>query len=103
MQQRSLRRQISLRAAGAAAVPPVLRENIAYGLPGATDEQVVVLPAGLTRWTSSVAARRFRHAGRRARDQAVGGQRRRIAITGAILKDAHILVLDGRPVPWTAR
>jgi ATP-binding cassette subfamily B protein len=72
-----------------------LRENIAYGLPGATDDQVVdaarrayaldfieSLPDG---FDTLVGERGIKLS---------GGQRQRIAIARAILKDAHILVLD---------
>ncbi len=72
-----------------------LRENIAYGLPHATDEQITAaaqkayanefidrLPDGLD---TTVGERGVKLS---------GGQRQRIAIARAILKDAPILVLD---------
>jgi ABC-type multidrug transport system fused ATPase/permease subunit len=72
-----------------------LRENIAYGLPGATAEQVVdaarrayaldfieSLPDG---FETLVGERGIKLS---------GGQRQRIAIARAILKNARILVLD---------
>lgn len=72
-----------------------LRENIAYGLPNATDEQITAaaqkayasefidrLPDGLA---TTVGERGVKLS---------GGQRQRIAIARAILKDAPILVLD---------
>ena len=93
--QRSLRMQISYVPQEPLLFHRSLRENIAYGLPGATDSQVVdaaarahtldfiqTLPDG---FETTVGERGVKLS---------GGQRQRIAIARAILKDARILVLD---------
>ncbi len=93
--QRSLRMQISYVPQEPLLFHRSLRENIAYGLPGATDSQVVdaaarahaldfiqALPDG---FETTVGERGVKLS---------GGQRQRIAIARAILKDARILVLD---------
>jgi ATP-binding cassette subfamily B protein len=93
--QRSLRQQISYVPQEPLLFHRSLRENIAYGLPGATDAQVrhaaerayaldfiESLPEG---FDTLVGERGIKLS---------GGQRQRIAIARAILKDARILVLD---------
>ena len=67
----SLRRQISYVPQEPLLFHRSLRENIAYGLPGPPTSRSSMLPPGLRPGIHRVAARRFRHAGRRARDQAV--------------------------------
>ncbi len=72
-----------------------LRENIRYGRPGATDDEI---------WAAAIAARcdEFISAMPHGLDTVVGdrgtklsgGQRQRIAIARAFLKDAPILLLD---------
>jgi ATP-binding cassette subfamily B multidrug efflux pump len=98
--QESLRAQISVVTQDTSLLHRSIRENIRYGRPDATDEEIV-------------AAARLAHAdefiqdledwrGRRGYDAHVGergvklsgGQRQRIAIARVILKDAPILVLD---------
>jgi ATP-binding cassette subfamily B multidrug efflux pump len=98
--QESLRAQISMVTQDTSLLHRSIRDNIRYGCPGATEEEVI-------------AAAKLAHAhefildledwrGRRGYDAHVGergvklsgGQRQRIAIARVILKDAPILVLD---------
>ena len=98
--QESLRAQISVVTQDTSLLHRSIRENIRYGRPDATDDEIV-------------AAARLAHAdefilnledwrGRRGYDAHVGergvklsgGQRQRVAIARVILKDAPILVLD---------
>jgi ATP-binding cassette subfamily B multidrug efflux pump len=98
--QESLRSQISMVTQDTSLLHRSIRDNIRYGCPGASDDDVV-------------AAAKLAHAhefileledwrGRRGYDAHVGergvklsgGQRQRIAIARVILKDAPILVLD---------
>ena len=100
MTQESLRAQISMVTQDTSLLHRSIRDNIRYGTPHATDEQVI-------------AAARLAHAdefigqledwrGRRGYDAHVGergvklsgGQRQRVAIARVILKNAPILVLD---------
>jgi ATP-binding cassette subfamily B protein len=93
--QASLRRAIAYVPQEPLLFHRSLRDNIAYGLPDATQEQV--------RWAAAKAqALQFIEALPQGFDTAVGergvklsgGQRQRIAIARAILKDARILMLD---------
>jgi ATP-binding cassette subfamily B multidrug efflux pump len=98
--QESLRTQISVVTQDTSLLHRSIRDNIRYGLPSATDAQIV-------------AAAKLAHAhdfivdledwkGRRGYDAQVGergvklsgGQRQRVAIARVILKNAPILVLD---------
>lgn len=90
-----LRSRIGVVFQDAALFSGTIRENIAYGCPGATDEQV---RAAAARANADRFIERFEH----GYDQVIGerglklsgGQRQRIAVARAILKDAPILVLD---------
>ena len=95
VQQRSLRRQISYVPQEPLLFHRSLRENIAYGLPGATDEQVVdaARRAYALEFIESLPDGFDTLVGERG-IKLSGGQRQRIASARAILKDAHILVLD---------
>jgi ATP-binding cassette subfamily B multidrug efflux pump len=100
MTQESLRAQISMVTQDTSLLHRSIRDNIRYGRPDATEEEIV-------------AAARLAHAeefildlsdwrGRRGLDAHVGergvklsgGQRQRVAIARVILKNAPILVLD---------
>jgi ATP-binding cassette subfamily B multidrug efflux pump len=98
--QESLRTQISVVTQDTSLLHRSIRDNIRYGLPSATDAQIVAAAklahadefiAGLEDWK-----------GRRGYDAQVGergvklsgGQRQRVAIARVILKNAPILVLD---------
>jgi ATP-binding cassette, subfamily B, bacterial len=91
----SLREQISLVLQDSLLFNGSIRENIAFGCPGASDEQIVAaavtanadefiqrLPEG---YETTVAERGTTLS---------GGQKQRIAIARAILRDAPILLLD---------
>ncbi len=94
--QRSLRQQISYVPQEPLLFHRSLRENIAYGLPGATEQQIRhAAERAYAYWTSSSRCRTAsRHWSVSAGVKLSGGQRQRIAIARAILKDARILVLD---------
>lgn len=91
----SLRRSIALVDQHITLFPTTILENIRYGRPSATDEEVVeaaavaeaasfveLLPKG---WATLVGEGGHRLS---------GGQRQRVAIARAVLKDAPLLVLD---------
>lgn len=95
LSKKSLRSQISIVLQDTLLFSTTIRENIAYGRPGATDEQIEeaarraqawdfiqALPQG---WNSPV--------GERGAQLSVG-QRQRLGIARAFLKDAPILLLD---------
>ncbi len=98
--QESLRRQIGMVTQETAMFNRSARDNIRYGRPDATDDEVM-------RAAEKAEAHDFilelqDHMGRRGYDAHLGergvklsgGQRQRIALARAILKDAPILVLD---------
>jgi ATP-binding cassette subfamily B protein len=95
VRQRSLRRQISYVPQEPLLFHRSLRENIAYGLPGATAEQVIdaARRAYALEFIESLPNGFDTLVGERG-VKLSGGQRQRIAIARAILKDARILVLD---------
>ena len=72
-----------------------LRENIAYGMPGATEEQIyeAARKAHAAEFIEKLPKGYDTEVGERG-VKLSGGQRQRIAIARAILKDAPILVLD---------
>lgn len=72
-----------------------IRENIAYGKPGATDEEVraAAVKANAAEFIEKLPLGYSTLVGERG-VKLSGGQRQRIAIARAILKDAPILVLD---------
>ena len=93
--QRSLRQQISYVPQEPLLFHRSLRENIAYGLPGATEDQIrhAAERAYALDFIESLPDGFETLVGERG-VKLSGGQRQRIAIARAILKDARILVLD---------
>ena len=98
--QESLRRQIGMVTQDTSLLHRSIRENILYGAPGASDEEVW---AAIERADAGDFIKTLVDAdGRRGLDAQVGergvklsgGQRQRIAIARIFLKDAPILVLD---------
>ena len=93
--QQSLRRQIAYVPQEALLFHRSIRENIAYGRPDATDEEILLA-------AEQANAREFIDRLPQGLDTMVGergvklsgGQRQRVAIARAILADAPILVLD---------
>ncbi|MFZ1921560.1 MAG: ABC transporter ATP-binding protein [Xanthobacteraceae bacterium] len=98
--QESLRSQISVVTQDTSLLHRSIRDNIRYGRPGASDEEVK-RAATLAQADEFIPALEDMH-GRRGFDAHVGergvklsgGQRQRIAIARVILKDAPILVFD---------
>jgi ATP-binding cassette subfamily B multidrug efflux pump len=98
--QDSLRRQIAVVTQDTSLLHRSIRENIAYGKPGATDAEIE--RAARMAHAHDFVMELEDHRGRRGYDAHVGergvklsgGQRQRIAIARVILKDAPILVLD---------
>lgn len=98
--QDGLRGQISMVTQETAMFNRSARENIRYGTPGATDEQV---EAAATRAAAADFIPHLRdfkgregfdaHLGERG-VKLSGGQRQRVALARAILKDAPVLILD---------
>ncbi|MDX5433714.1 MAG: ABC transporter ATP-binding protein/permease [Halomonas sp.] len=97
--QESLRRQIGMVTQDTSLLHRSVRDNIRYGSPEATDEQVL---EAVRRAHAEFIFDLVDHKGRRGLDAHVGergvklsgGQRQRIAIARVLLKDAPILVLD---------
>lgn len=90
-----VRRRIGVVFQDASLFSGTIRENIAYGHPGATDEQV---REAARRANASMFIERFNDGydtliGERGLKLS-GGQRQRIAVARAMLKDAPILILD---------
>ena len=98
--QDSLRARIGVVTQDTSLLHRSIRDNIAYGRPGATDRDIVA--AARLAHADRFIADLEDHKGRRGYDAQVGergvklsgGQRQRIAIARVILKDAPILVLD---------
>jgi ABC-type multidrug transport system fused ATPase/permease subunit len=93
--QESLRRSIALIPQDTTLFPRSLLENIRYGRPGATDEEVALAArrAHAHEFIAELENGYKTMVGERG-IKLSGGQRQRIAIARAILKDAPILLLD---------
>ncbi|WP_366656828.1 ABC transporter ATP-binding protein [Fodinicurvata sp. EGI_FJ10296] len=98
--QESLRRQIGMVTQDTALLHRSIRDNIAYGRPDATDDQIMqaVRRAHADDFINDLVDTQSRtgldaHAGERG-VKLSGGQRQRIAIARVLLKDAPILILD---------
>ena len=98
--QESLRRQIGMVTQETAMFNRSARENILYGRPDASEEDVVAAAQKAEAHDFILELQDFRdrtgyeaHLGERG-VKLSGGQRQRIALARAILKDAPILVLD---------
>ena len=92
---RDLRASVGVVFQDASLFSGTIRENIAYGNPAATDEQII---AAAKRANADGFIRRFADGydskiGERGL-RLSGGQKQRIAVARAILKDAPLLVLD---------
>ena len=98
--QESLRRQIGMVTQETAMFNRSARENILYGQPDATEEEMIA--AARRAEAHDFILQLEDHKGRTGYDAHLGergvklsgGQRQRIALARAILKDAPILVLD---------
>jgi ATP-binding cassette subfamily B protein len=98
--QESLRRQIGMVTQETAMFNRTARENILYGRPDATEEEMIAAAKKAEAHDFIMAMED--HRGNRGYDAYLGergvklsgGQRQRIALARAILKDAPILVLD---------
>jgi ATP-binding cassette subfamily B multidrug efflux pump len=98
--QTSLRKQISMVSQDTSLLHRSIRENVKYGAPNTTDEQVwaAIRRADADRFISEIADSH----GRKGLDALVGergvnlsgGQRQRIAIARVFLQNAPILILD---------
>ncbi len=94
-QLQSLREQVSLVLQDSLLFSGTVRENIAFGRPDATDEEIV---AAATAAKADEFIRKMpegyrSHVSERATSLS-GGQKQRIAIARAILRDAPLLILD---------
>src|SRR5882762_9524519 len=94
-QVQSLREQISLVLQDSLLFSGTVRENIAFGRPHATDEEVVAaaLQANADEFIQRLPQGYDTPIAERGATLS-GGQKQRIAITRAILRDAPILILD---------
>ena len=98
--QTSLRAQVGMVTQDTSLLHRSVRENLVYGRPGATDEQM--LDAAQRAEAHGFVGNLIDPKGRRGYDAYVGergvklsgGQRQRIAIARVMLKDAPILLLD---------
>ncbi|NQU53284.1 MAG: ATP-binding cassette domain-containing protein, partial [Bacteroidetes bacterium] len=91
----TLRSQIALVPQDIFLFGGTIRENIAYGKPDATDEEILdaAAKANALEFIDRFSERLDTVVGERG-TQLSGGQRQRVAIARAILKDPKILILD---------
>jgi len=98
--QESLRQQIGMVTQDTSLLHRTVRENIAYGRPDATDEQIITAAKQAQAW--DFIKDLYDDKGNKGLDTQVGergvklsgGQRQRIAISRVMLKNAPILLLD---------
>ncbi|OJG00484.1 multidrug ABC transporter ATP-binding protein [Rhizobium sp. 58] len=98
--QDSLRGQIGVVTQDTSLLHRSIRDNIAYGHPGASDAEIIAASKRANAW--DFIERLEDNQGRKGLDAQVGergvklsgGQRQRIAIARVFLKDAPILILD---------
>jgi len=98
--QESLRAQIGVVTQDTSLLHRSIRDNIAYGRPGATDDEIraAIAKAAASDFVDALEDAKGRlgldaHVGERG-VKLSGGQRQRIAIARIFLKDAPILILD---------
>lgn len=93
--QESLRRNISFVPQESTLFHRTLRENIAYGMPDATQEEIIeaAKKAHCHEFISKLPGGYETYVGERG-VKLSGGERQRVAIARAILKNAPILILD---------
>ena len=91
----SLRSQIAIVTQNVTLFDATIRENIAYGKPDATDEEIqkAVEAAALTEFIASLPQGLNTRVGE-AGGLLSGGQKQRVSIARAFLKNAPILILD---------
>ena len=100
IKQASLRKQIGVVTQDISLLNRSIRDNIRYGLPDATDEEIIIAAKQAEAWEFIVSLKDNK--GRTGLDAFVGdkgvklsgGQRQRVTIARVLLKDAPILVLD---------
>ncbi len=98
--QESLRQQIGMVTQDTSLLHRTVRENIAYGRPNATDEEIMTAAKQAQAW--DFVKDLYDDKGNKGLDTQVGergvklsgGQRQRIAISRVMLKNAPILLLD---------
>lgn len=91
----ALRKQMALVPQDIFLFGGTIRENIAYGKPKATDEEIIEAAKKANAWEfiSTMSEGLDTIVGERG-TQLSGGQRQRVAIARALLKDPKILILD---------